>query len=132
MKKTGTLILMMIFFVSCGDSKKNENNETQNAVGNDKDQHGCISSAGYTWSQIMQDCVRLYETGQRLSSVDETDDAFIITNNKKSKLELFLPNSKTTVILSKSENGDYASDDIVYNKKDSSLTIDGVVKYKLN
>jgi len=32
------------------------------AYGGDKDEHGCISSAGYTWCDEVQECVRLWET----------------------------------------------------------------------
>lgn len=34
-------------------------------VGNDRDEHGCISSAGYTYSYALHDCVRLWEVGER-------------------------------------------------------------------
>lgn len=30
-------------------------------VGNDKDTHGCIGSAGYSWSQSQQACIRVWE-----------------------------------------------------------------------
>jgi len=30
-------------------------------VGGDRDAHGCIGSAGYTYSQIKKDCVRTFE-----------------------------------------------------------------------
>lgn len=30
-------------------------------VGNDKDEHGCIGSAGYTWSEEKQKCIRPWE-----------------------------------------------------------------------
>ena len=32
-----------------------------NIVGNDKDIHGCIGSAGYTWCQIKNKCLRVWE-----------------------------------------------------------------------
>lgn len=30
-------------------------------VGNDRDEHGCIPSAGYTWCEEKQKCLRLFE-----------------------------------------------------------------------
>lgn len=30
-------------------------------VGNDRDEHGCIPSAGYTWCEAKQKCLRLWE-----------------------------------------------------------------------
>ncbi|MDD4989987.1 MAG: DUF5667 domain-containing protein [Candidatus Pacebacteria bacterium] len=34
---------------------------TQNIVGGDKDEHGCIGSAGYSWCEIKQKCLRTWE-----------------------------------------------------------------------
>lgn len=30
-------------------------------VGNDRDAHGCIGSAGYAWSEVLQQCARPWE-----------------------------------------------------------------------
>ena len=35
-------------------------------VGNDKDEHGCIGSAGYVWSEDAQQCVRPWEEEQNV------------------------------------------------------------------
>ena len=63
-------------------------------VGSDRDDHGCLSSAGYTWSYALHDCVRLWEMGKRFDSgphqvylVFSTDSTFaeifaeVITDN---------------------------------------------------
>lgn len=53
-------------FVACG-SKSGKTAEvagqadTVHVVGGDKDKHGCIASAGYTWSEVQKDCIRLWE-----------------------------------------------------------------------
>lgn len=33
----------------------------ENMVGNDRDEHGCIGSAGYTWCQAKNKCLRTWE-----------------------------------------------------------------------
>lgn len=33
-------------------------------VGNDRDKHGCIGSAGYTWSETLHECVRPWEVNK--------------------------------------------------------------------
>ena len=38
----------------CGDNQ-------QNLVGNDRDEHGCIGSAGYSWCEAKQKCLRSWE-----------------------------------------------------------------------
>ena len=32
----------------------------RNRVGGDRDKHGCIGSAGYQWSEVQQDCIRVF------------------------------------------------------------------------
>jgi len=69
MKKLFYLVLIIpIFLLSgCGTDKNSENNtnsnnaEEQNMVGNDRDEHGCIGSAGYTWCEQKQKCLRTWE-----------------------------------------------------------------------
>lgn len=36
-------------------------NKTSNLVGNDRDSHGCIGSAGYSWCEEKQKCLRVWE-----------------------------------------------------------------------
>src|SRR6218665_380242 len=38
-------------------------------VGADSDAHGCKASAGYTWSQVQEKCLRLFEAGTRLNAL---------------------------------------------------------------
>ncbi len=38
-----------------------QQNQEEMLVGNDKDEHGCIGSAGYTWCEIKQKCLREWE-----------------------------------------------------------------------
>ncbi len=41
---------------------QNIQNTTENQiVGDDKDEHGCIPSAGYTWCEAKQKCLRPWE-----------------------------------------------------------------------
>lgn len=60
--------------VSCGGSREKKVEaedaaEKTAVVGNDKDEHGCITSAGYTWCEVQRDCIRLWEKGIRMTSV---------------------------------------------------------------
>jgi len=36
-------------------------------VGNDRDEHGCIGSAGYSWSGTLSECIRPWETQETSS-----------------------------------------------------------------
>ena len=60
--KVGKICLLFfmsasILLAGCGNAKNKKGED--NLVGNDKDDHGCIASAGYTWSEVRKDCIRL-------------------------------------------------------------------------
>jgi len=44
--------------------------QSETLCGADKDVHGCIGSAGYVYSELLQDCVRPWETGTALLPPD--------------------------------------------------------------
>lgn len=76
-------------------------------VGGDSDEHGCKGSAGYTWSVVKNDCIRIFESGIRLDAkaagLDKTTSAFIVfkSDNEDAQAELYLPSQKTTILLAK-------------------------------
>ncbi len=73
-----------------------------NIPGSDRDKHGCIGSAGYIWSEVQQDCIRLFEKGIRLkSSNNSSHDAFIVFSSDSAKAEIFFPDNKSNEILKK-------------------------------
>lgn len=72
-------------------------------VGGDVDQHGCKPSAGFTFSSIKNDCIRLFEQEIQLKDVDtklsySTFVAVIFTDDKR-KAEIFVPNIESSLIL---------------------------------
>ena len=79
--------------------------KTPKIVGEDTDEHGCKSSAGYTWSVLKNECIRLWETGIQLSPIDNkasyTSIATVIINDDKTKVELFIVGEKSSIILNK-------------------------------
>lgn len=80
-------------------------------VGADRDEHGCLASAGYVWCEVQQDCIRLFEKGIRLESVDESNmPAFIVFSPDSTRLELFFPNKAPNEILERRNlpSGGYA------------------------
>ncbi|STC95047.1 Uncharacterised protein [Chryseobacterium carnipullorum] len=73
-------------------------------LGGDRDVHGCIGSAGYTYSQIRNVCVKVFaqkiklkEVGSDKSSTSMT--AVIFSKNMK-KAEIFIPydNAKSIIL----------------------------------
>lgn len=61
------IVLSSFFMISCSESKKKiEKNEA--LVGADRDENNCIGSAGYTWSELKQECIQVFEVGKRFSN----------------------------------------------------------------
>ena len=65
---------LSLFFASCADkpkpaeAAKTEKLPEVPMVGGDSDAHGCKASAGYTWSVVKNECIRIFESGIRLDA----------------------------------------------------------------
>ncbi len=88
-------------------------------VGNDRDVHGCIRSAGYTWSQVQGRCLQLFNEGLTLMPpVDKalpTDldspfgaimQSFLIFSADSNRVELFMPNKEAIFFHKTASQGD--------------------------
>jgi hypothetical protein len=106
-------VFMAFCLVSCSETPKKEvvsDNTTQPQpplVGGDRDAHGCIGSAGYQWSELRQECIRLFEKGIRLDAkaqnLDKTLSAFIVfkSGDDDAVAELYIPSQKEVEKLTK-------------------------------
>ena len=101
MKTTITAILAIAMTCSCTVTK----NEI--ATGADRDSHGCIASAGYTWSKVRQDCIRIFEDGISLNDAanpNATLSAFAVFSTDNKQAELFLPKHKSSIVLNQNNS----------------------------
>lgn len=81
------------------------------AAGGDKDKHGCIPSAGYTWSVLKNNCVRLFEEkGVSMDPVNNketyTAAAVVLFDEGRTKAEVFLPSEQESIILERKSPAD--------------------------
>ena len=54
---------------------KQEDTKQENVLGSDRDKHGCIGSAGYTWSEEENKCVRPWEEkSEQVTAVQDKDN----------------------------------------------------------
>lgn len=109
--KIGWMLLLVagIVLAGCGNSKNKKNED--NMVGNDKDEYGCIASAGYIWSEVQKDCIRLWEKGVRMESVaNKENTAYIVFAPDSLQVELFFSGDQPNEILDRRSlpGGDYA------------------------
>lgn len=102
-------------------------------VGGDQDAHGCKASAGYTWSALRQECIRIFETGIRLNpkaGQDATLSAFAVfkTPDMDGDAELFLPGRSESLLLHRiADNGagTWAVDTFTLRQWKGVLTVEG-------
>ncbi len=80
--KMSVLIAACLFVVSCSTNPKIE------TVGNDKDAKGCLASAGYRWSNIKKECIRVFELPIQLSNADNSFSAGVIISQDAKKAEV--------------------------------------------
>lgn len=112
------IILLLLCLLSGQTFGQKKETKTENKpetskpeiVGNDKDAFGCKPSAGYTWSRLKKECVRVFEVGTRLNPYNNKDksstiSAFVIFDKKSNKAELFLPNQEKSIILTRKSEG---------------------------
>lgn len=75
-------------------------------VGDDADEHGCKASAGYQWSMIRKECIRLFESGIKMEpkdpALDKTTVAYLLFSDDRVRVEIFLPTQKKSVVIRKS------------------------------
>ena len=88
-------ISIMLLCCSCSQSS------FHNLVGNAKDKHGCLVSAGYQWSKIKNDCIRIWETGEKFTSAEET--LYIVFSDDNKYAEIFTK-EKGNLICKKKNN----------------------------
>ena len=96
--------------------------DTTKRIGVANDVHGCNAAAGYTWSEVRKNCVRLFEDGVKLTAAagqDTTLAAYVVFAVDSLQAEVFLPNQEKHPVLDRRSlpQGGYAwneeSDDTV-------------------
>ncbi|TRW24265.1 hypothetical protein FMM05_10545 [Flavobacterium zepuense] len=121
MKRQVLLIAAACCLFSCDyimKSQEQKDSEAKTAkkvvIGNDKDEMGCVKSAGYRWSYITKECIRPIEEGYRLNSIAQLEgesslqSVFVLFEEDGDRAELFFPNQGKSLLLKKdSKNGPY-------------------------
>lgn len=137
MKRTILSLLVGLLVLSACKGSKNkpengvDNNPStveQQTVGGEKDDHGCLTAAGETWSELKQNCIQVFNTVQRLNPVatntnEAVISAFVLFDDDESKVEVFLPNYEETIILSKGTDDTYQNETIKFTAKDASCIV---------
>lgn len=85
-----------ISLLACQTTEQNPPKPTETQVvmvGNDSDKHGCKASAGYIWSELKGECVRIWEVGSKLMYTQANHPnevtTFIVFSTDSTQLETF-------------------------------------------
>ena len=148
MKKLSIVAVMAMAMVACNNSNSAQTTQTETTevtsatteemppIEGGRDAHGCIGSAGQSWSELLQECVQVFEVGTRLNPVevnmnDAIISAFIVAKEgDNSQVELFISTEETHPLLKQEKDGTYKNGKYVYTPKTQELSIDGKVAYK--
>lgn len=119
MKNCLLLIVLVVSLVSCKKFdqdvepellKKQTLLDTITSI--DKDENGCLDGAGYFWSTLNKECIKIYESAIALypqdnqNNEDETKNAYIVFGeNGGNEAEIFLPNQEKSLILIRPAEG---------------------------
>jgi hypothetical protein len=98
MKKISLLILLLVLVLLGGCANPYQKRTAvpavypandQALVGNDRDAHGCIGSAGYSWCEAKQKCLRIWEESCNATTTDTS--GWKIYDNAKLDFSLKFP-----------------------------------------
>ncbi len=145
MKRTFALSVLALAFAACNNSTPEQTDDTaedsttpqqETLDGGDRDEHGCIGSAGYLWSALRGECIQVFEVGTRLNPMDVEQEeavisAFIVSKEgDNSQVELFITGEDQNPILKKEADGTFKNGRYTYNAQTNELFVDGKVAYK--
>lgn len=141
MKKHFSILTLTYLLMACAPSNKQkqdtltvEKANTPPMVGNDADEHGCKASAGYRWSVLRNECIRIFEAGVRLDPVakdlEQSLSAFVVikTDSSDQEIELFVPYDEQTIIVKKEATDKWKNDKYVLIKAKEIYSIEDTNK----
>jgi hypothetical protein len=146
MKKPALLFFASVCFLSCDyimkprdtEGKTGKTVSSKNVVlGTDKDENGCVKSAGYRWSVIKEECIRPVDEGYRLNTIQqlasESDvtSVYVLFEENGDNAELFLPGSVKSILLKRDGKGNPYKDKnwILYSQNGYKLKKNGILLY---
>ena len=149
MRQIGLVIgmLLSVSLVSCDFILKDKNTASEQdktvatdggtTVVGEEDGFGCAYTAGYRYSYLMADCIRVFEQGFRLNPIEDEGNlendlednevsCFVLFAKDGKEAEIFLPQQEKSMVLT----GDKSK--TIYLKEGWSLNVekDMVLKYK--
>lgn len=116
MKNIISIFALFFVFQSCKLKEEKEKTKTAKqtqkevTIVDDKDENGCLASAGYTWSQINKECIKVFNgiqlnpTGNPQNE-DETLCVYVLFSEDGDDAEIFLPSQTKSLVLKRQSEG---------------------------
>ncbi len=108
------ILLIFLTLISCDYILKNQeisdeevlDSIVKNQVNDDKNENECKLDAGYKWSNMSKKCIRVFEEGYRLTSIEKdtlgkSKNAYFFIHEDSLIAEIFLPDSKESIIFTR-------------------------------
>lgn len=102
MRSKGVFYAMMMVALCCVLLSSCGHSGLGKMVGADRDDHGCLASAGYTWSEALHQCVRLWEAGTRVENGSRA--VYLVFDADSLRAEIFLPDGGSVLCKRKAPN----------------------------
>ncbi len=107
---TGTALMIGILLLvstACNPNLSKVSDENRvSAPGSARDEHNCLSSGGYSWSVVKNDCIRFWEVGIELTNAlnpNAGSVGYLITSSESDSIELILPQPTGSTLLHKTD-----------------------------
>lgn len=99
------VLALVVYFSINSASKVDQTNANQMLIGGQKDAHGCLIAAGYSWCEPKQKCLRIWEERCYINEDEALTRLFAAEHNK--------PVSETFATVARLQNN-YASGSIKF------------------
>ena len=106
-------LFTLLSLISCDYILKNPSSDDEildsivgNQVNDDINENDCKLDAGYKWSNMTKKCIRVFEEGYRLTSIEKdtlgkSKNAYFFVDEDSLVAEVFLPDSKESIIFTR-------------------------------
>ena len=122
--KANLLLIISSLLFGCQSNKTSSivgDADSIKTVGGNTDKNGCLVSAGYTWSQLKNQCIRPFEDAISLDILNSTNTyqtgAFILVDSLQKKAEIFVSDEDESILLDH-------SNDTLYSNGKFNLTLE--------
>ena len=77
---------------------------SESSFGSDRDAHGCIGSAGYSWSALKQTCVQPWNAAD-IKLDDPANSVYVVLSADKAQAEIFAADVPQNTVLEAVKGG---------------------------